>query len=214
MRYVDPTGHFVETVLDVISVGMDIADIAQNGLNFWNGAALVVDVAAMLIPCIPAVGAAVLAVKAASKVDDGLDAIKALGKADDLLDAAKRIAKLGDDAADLSPDVAKLADAATKNPDAKVVSLGSDGVYQKPGHTYFELPMDVWNALGDKGKELVNGRFMYNQMDAGKSFVFDFGINRPGKGALMEMGILKNAVLDGIYKYVFVDGVWMYIPVR
>ncbi|MBV6396583.1 MAG: hypothetical protein HFACDABA_02183 [Anaerolineales bacterium] len=85
VRYVDPTGHFIETVFDIISVGMDIADIAQNGLNWGNGISLAVDVASVLIPGIPAVGAAIRAVNA---VDNVVDAAKAI---DNVVDAANAV---------------------------------------------------------------------------------------------------------------------------
>lgn len=109
VRYVDPTGHFVETLWDIISVGMDIADIAQNGLNWGNGIALAVDVASVLIPGIPAVGAVI---KAANAVDNVVDAAKAI---DNVVDAANAVdnavdgAKAIDNAVDGAGEVDELA---------------------------------------------------------------------------------------------------------
>ena len=91
-RFVDPSGHFIETVFDIAMIGVDLIDIAQNGLNVANGAALVLDVAAVIIPGIPAVGGlAIKAAKAANAVDNAMDAAKLVNKADNLADTAKAL---------------------------------------------------------------------------------------------------------------------------
>src|SRR5690606_13176037 len=59
-------------------------DIAQNGLNWANGAALVLDVASVIIPGVPAVGGAILKLtKAANTVDNVIDTVKAVEKVKD-----------------------------------------------------------------------------------------------------------------------------------
>lgn len=76
---------------------VDVADIAKNGLNVTNGAALVLDVAAVIIPGIPAVGGlAIKAAKAANAVDNAIDAAKLVHKVDNVVDASKATNKLGD----------------------------------------------------------------------------------------------------------------------
>lgn len=50
---------------------MDVVDIAQNGLNWGNGIALVVDVASVILPAVPAVGSVIL--KAGKAVNTVLD---------------------------------------------------------------------------------------------------------------------------------------------
>jgi RHS repeat-associated protein len=89
-KFTDPSGHFIETAFDILSIGMDIADIAQNGLNLANGAALVLDVASAIIPGVPALGGLILkAGKAAKAVDTAMDAAKIANKVDNVIDTAK-----------------------------------------------------------------------------------------------------------------------------
>ncbi len=91
-RFVDPSGHFIETLFDVAMILVDVADIAKNGLNVSNGAALILDVAAVIIPGVPAVGGlAIKAAKAANAVDNAMDAAKLVNKADNLADTAKAL---------------------------------------------------------------------------------------------------------------------------
>jgi RHS repeat-associated protein len=81
LKYTDPSGHFVETAFDVAMILVDVADIAQNGLNWGNGAALVLDVASVVIPGVPAVGGVILKLtKTANTVDNVIDTVKAVEK--------------------------------------------------------------------------------------------------------------------------------------
>ena len=92
IKFTDPSGHWIETAFDILSIGMDIADIAQNGLNLANGAALVLDVASAVIPGVPAFGGLILkASKAANAVDNAMDAAKIVNKADNIADTAKAL---------------------------------------------------------------------------------------------------------------------------
>jgi hypothetical protein len=87
VKYRDPTGHWVETAFDVVSVGFDIAAVKQDP-SFWNVAALVVDAAAVIVPIVPSGAgwlarggrAAKAAVEIASHTDE---AVGALTHADD-----------------------------------------------------------------------------------------------------------------------------------
>ncbi len=97
IKFTDPSGHFIETLFDVAMIIVDVADIAQNGLNVSNGASLVLDVAAVIIPGIPAVGGAIIkAGKAANAVDNAMDAAKLVNKVDNAIDASKLTDNLGD----------------------------------------------------------------------------------------------------------------------
>jgi RHS repeat-associated protein len=96
-RFVDPSGHFIETVFDVAMILVDVADIAKNDLNVSNGAALILDVAAVIIPGVPAVGGlAIKAAKAANAVDNAMDAAKLVNKVDNVADTAKATESLKD----------------------------------------------------------------------------------------------------------------------
>lgn len=73
----DPTGFWVDTALDIISIGVSIADVASNPRDPWNWVALTADVVCLVLPVAAGGG---LAVKAAVK---GIDAVQ----------GAKRIAQ-------------------------------------------------------------------------------------------------------------------------
>ena len=102
LRLTDSSGHFWETVADVVSVGYDVYDIYQNGLTWSSGGALVVDVAGAAIPFVPSAGTCVrwcddawqYGSKAAGwvgdKADEGWQAAKsAMGWSDEAASAAK-----------------------------------------------------------------------------------------------------------------------------
>jgi hypothetical protein len=110
--------------------------------------------------------------------------------------------------------VQKIANTATQNPTARAVSLGSNGFYQKPGFTYFELPGKAWDTLyaaGTKYVEAVNKQFLYNQMNQGKEFGFTINpeADQMGYFSNIEYDILSNSskflqVLRDGYDYYFV----------
>ncbi len=93
LKYRDPTGHWFETALDIAGIIWDIHDIKSEGLNFWTGAALTVDVVCLVLPVATGGGAAVRAV---SHADDVVDAAKAINRADDVADAARAMENTGD----------------------------------------------------------------------------------------------------------------------
>ena len=88
INYIDPTGHFLESFLDIASIAYDIYDISQNGLNWGSGLSLAADVASLLLPGITGGGAAV---RALVHVDDVADAYKASETAGDVLQAANQV---------------------------------------------------------------------------------------------------------------------------
>jgi RHS repeat-associated protein len=67
LNYTDPTGHFLESFLDIASIAYDIYDISQNGLNWGSGLSLAADVVSLILPGVTGGG---MAVRALSKVDD------------------------------------------------------------------------------------------------------------------------------------------------
>lgn len=125
MRYADPSGHFIETVLDIISVGMDVADIAQNGLNWGNGLSLAVDVASVLLPGIPAIGAAVRAINAVDTVVDVVNVADAVVDTANAVDTIADVAKVADDVVDGANALDNVGDGA-KSLDCLVNSFSAD----------------------------------------------------------------------------------------
>jgi RHS repeat-associated protein len=72
----DVSGRFLDTLFDIAAIGMDVKDIADNGLSWENGLTLVADVGLALVPIAPAIGGA------------GARGAKALAHADDVAGGA------------------------------------------------------------------------------------------------------------------------------
>jgi RHS repeat-associated protein len=97
LRYKDPSGHWIESALDIAGIAYDIYDIHQNGLNWENGLSLTADVAGLILPGVTGGGLAVRAVmhaddaiKLASRVDDVVDTVRAVENVADAATAANR----------------------------------------------------------------------------------------------------------------------------
>jgi RHS repeat-associated protein len=151
----DPTGHWIDTVLDIGFIAYDIADIRSNGLNWVSGLSLAADVAGALLPAVTGGG---LAIRALSHADDVVDAAKAAdkiidtvetaNKADDILDAVSH----GDDLADAlvhSDDVSGIRQ--PDLPDWPSTPAEMDDILGIPGQQVPDLPTTpgrnkvVWN---------------------------------------------------------------------
>ncbi|QYK54657.1 MAG: RHS repeat-associated core domain-containing protein [Fimbriimonadaceae bacterium] len=78
----DPTGFFLETLADIVGIGVDIADIWHDPTNGWAWGGLAWSVGAIFVPFVPGSWSGRVA-KAGTK------AVKALAKADNAIDAAK-----------------------------------------------------------------------------------------------------------------------------
>ena len=101
VKFADPTGHWVETALDIAGIAYDIYEINRDGLNWVNGIALAADVACAVLPV--AAGGGML-VRALSKTDEVVDVARAVGAAsdavahsDEVVDAARLAASKFDD---------------------------------------------------------------------------------------------------------------------
>jgi hypothetical protein len=100
LKYTDPSGHWVESAIDIALIGYDLWDISQNGLNWENGLSLAADVGGLLLPVATGGG---LAVRAAFHADDAVkllthvdDVVKVANAADNLADAGKTLDNLAD----------------------------------------------------------------------------------------------------------------------
>ena len=49
LRYTDPSGHWVETIWDILNIGWDIYEVYRDPGNVWNWVALGVDVGATML---------------------------------------------------------------------------------------------------------------------------------------------------------------------
>lgn len=99
LLYTDPSGNWIETAFDLISLGMTLNDIRNEGMTGMNALMLVTDVVSVVLPIVPAgvshaLRAAKIASKLANTADAAADTIKTVDK---VADAAKNVAKNVDD---------------------------------------------------------------------------------------------------------------------
>jgi hypothetical protein len=91
----DANGEAFETVFDILSLAVSVADVVANPANPWAWAGLVGDVIDVAVPFLTGVGEATKAVRTTvrvfTKMDDVIDAAKAFQRtadaADDIQDA-------------------------------------------------------------------------------------------------------------------------------
>jgi RHS repeat-associated protein len=182
LKYRDPSGHWVETAWDIANIAWDIAEVAAAPTPL-NIGALVVDVAATVLPGVPG-GAGLLArgSKAATKVvshaDDAVDAVRLAGHMGDgahTVLTASRLRQVGAHSDEGVKLVKALAAQSTHGSGTRVV-LGKwveGGGYiaeaQKNGGIYYETASGVWDALGknDALAWAVNEQFLRNQLENG-----------------------------------------------
>ncbi len=82
LKYTDPSGHWLESAIDVAFIIYDIHDIATNGLSLESGAALALDVGGLILPVVTGAG---LLVRAAGHADD---VARAVSHSDEIVKAA------------------------------------------------------------------------------------------------------------------------------
>jgi RHS repeat-associated protein len=102
IQFTDSSGHWIETAFDILSLAMTINDIRNEGFTVMNTISLVTDVAAVVLPIVPAgvshaLRAAKYASKAVNAVDTTADTLKVANKFDNFLDGAKNLFKKADD---------------------------------------------------------------------------------------------------------------------
>jgi hypothetical protein len=93
VRFNDPTGHWIESLLDVVSIVYDVYDISQNGLNWGSGLSLAADVAGLILPGITGGGAVI---RALTHADDVVDAARAVNTATNIAQAGNQIDNVAD----------------------------------------------------------------------------------------------------------------------
>jgi RHS repeat-associated protein len=87
----DPSGHFLDVIVDVGFILWDIGDIAINGANEENTTALALDAAGALIPFATGLGAGSRVARAV--INHGDDVARAVNHADDGIHAAKQLGR-------------------------------------------------------------------------------------------------------------------------
>ncbi len=118
MNYTDPSGHWLESAWDAISLGMGVNSFRNNvregnvGAAVLDGVGIVVDAAALALPAIP--GGVSAAIRGARGVDAAVDVVQAVSQtdeivdvvryADEAVDAAGGTARYGDEVVDLVTD--------------------------------------------------------------------------------------------------------------
>ncbi len=93
--YKDTTGNAIETVWDVISLGISIAEVAANPADFWAWAGLAGDIADVLVPCAGGLGEIIRSLKTAGKAVDALDTANDIKKGWKLGESVTNLTKAG-----------------------------------------------------------------------------------------------------------------------
>ena len=79
IMYADPSGHWIETVFDILSLSASIVEVVINLLDVWAWAGLAGD-ALDLIPFVTGIGEGIKGYRVVAKVadisDDALEAIR------------------------------------------------------------------------------------------------------------------------------------------
>jgi len=90
VSYSDPTGHWLETVFDLFSLGVSFVDVIKDPSDPWAWAGLAADVASLAVPF--ATGGGTI-VKVATKADEVVDTVKTVNKAANVVDTTQDVAK-------------------------------------------------------------------------------------------------------------------------
>ena len=132
LKYTDPSGHWLESAIDIAFIVYDIHDIAANGLTWASGGALAADVAGLILPGVTGGGALVRTVahgddllRAASHADE---LVKAASKADEAATVVRQAENVGE-LASRAEDVARAGNRAPTTPAAATANTPSGGVY-------------------------------------------------------------------------------------
>ena len=101
IMYADPSGHWIEIVFDLISLGASVVEVVINPSNPWAWAGLVGD-AVDLLPFVTGVGEGIRATKMVKYADDVVDAsydtikfVKAADMVDDFSDGGTMLRRVG-----------------------------------------------------------------------------------------------------------------------
>ncbi|HUH96485.1 MAG TPA: RHS repeat-associated core domain-containing protein [Anaerolineales bacterium] len=92
---------------------------------------------------------------------------------------------------------AALLDLATVNSSADTVSIGSNGLYQRAGYTYFQLQNNIYNIVNSIGLgRVLNMAYMANQINQDKAVIVTVAggeIEDAGPGTQTELQMLADS---------------------
>lgn len=91
IKYTDPTGHYLETALDIGFLAFDLNELRNDPGNLWNWAALGGDIAGTALPVVTGVG---LGIRTVGHTGDAMKLVRASGKYGET-QLAKEIGNLG-----------------------------------------------------------------------------------------------------------------------
>jgi len=183
----DPTGHWIESAVDIAFIAYDIYDISQNGLNWVNGLSLAADVVGLILPAVTGGG---LLVKAIAHADDAVDIVKAADKAasalksaekvDDALDTAKRAPII------IGEQMERVAEFAKRNHGLTINDFIPSGDWSLPKN-------EAWiKQMRDEGRTI---------WDIGPAFYRRLDDIAKGKNPLREAYQVERTVVKGYEKY-------------
>ena len=182
VNYVDPSGHWIETVFDLFSLGASVVEVVIDPLNPLNWAGLIGD-AVDLLPFVTCVGEGVRATKMFKYADDIIDSshdtikfVKAADYADNFADGGKMLNKF-----DHVDDYYKF-----------TVSNHVDGTKL---HTLFM----------DNGGSIVNTKLRYDGLDPVAKNLFELKpYNKRNVRKGVQQIIQYNKALGGGYNMIIV----------
>ncbi|MEI2689195.1 MAG: RHS repeat-associated core domain-containing protein [Anaerolineae bacterium] len=128
LKYTDPSGHWLESAIDIAFIIYDIHDIATNGLSWASGGALAADVAGLILPGVTGGGALV------RTVAHGDDLLRAASHADELVKAASKadeaatVVRQAENAGELASRAEEVARAANRAPTTPAAA--TEGIYE------------------------------------------------------------------------------------
>jgi hypothetical protein len=179
VRYNDPTGHWIESVFDILSIGYGIYDISQNSLNWENGLGLAADVVGLALPGVTGLGAVV---RVASKADDAVDGLRAVNQAVNLVQAANQAQNATQATNQVQNTTAFLNDVAGR---ASRHIPGSGPVVGTQRHTYARRMIDRYQN-------------MYGRVGGGLSTEVTYAPGfRPGRAPYGTPGSVRLDVVEG-----------------
>ena len=88
VKYNDPSGHWIESAIDIAFIGYDIYQISQGGWSQENTLSLAADVGGLILPGVTGGGAAV---RLALHADDAVDTLRVVNEAGNVLQAANEV---------------------------------------------------------------------------------------------------------------------------
>lgn len=89
-KYTDTTGNYIETAIDIASLGWSIRDIIQDPGNVWNWVALGADIITTALPVVAGGGLLVKAAVKGEKIVEAVDKATDVGKVNTIIKESKR----------------------------------------------------------------------------------------------------------------------------